>query len=104
LKLFQHKYLKWLRKKKEAGSSSADVLCQGCPREFNDIYEYLASLAYQDKPECTVVIGSLHAVMQRKAISRNKPLDWEPEGENNELAANVPNATMLHDGAAQGSQ
>lgn len=93
-----------MRKKKEWGTSSAETLCSGCPKEYQDIYDYLSTLNYPDKPDYASINCCLEAVVKRKTYLRGRPLDWEPEGDNVDAGAKVPNATMLHDGPFHGSQ
>uniref|UniRef100_A0A915K4D4 non-specific serine/threonine protein kinase n=1 Tax=Romanomermis culicivorax TaxID=13658 RepID=A0A915K4D4_ROMCU len=90
------KYIAWLAQKKAAAIAEADIICAGCPREFQDQYALLKEMDFYAEPLYEKFVESLAAVMTRKCIAEDFPLDWEPNAALARLTTKVPDATMLH--------
>lgn len=88
-------WLAWLGKKKRKCVDDPEIMIQGCPKEYRQIYDSLIVCEYAQKPDYNGYRNTLNQVMTRKGYSDSTPLDWEPAGENAARAANVPNETML---------
>lgn len=88
----------WLSEKKSVCLSSAELICNGCPREYHSIYEDLMKLTYYDAPNYSSYINALQAVMTRKSIPESTPLDWEPEADMYRLIdQKVAEGNLLHE-------
>jgi len=93
----QKKYLAWLSEKKALYLATAELICNGCPREFHQMYDALMKLTYYDAPDYKLFWAAIEAVNTRKNLVDTIPLDWEPEAEMYRLIGQVPEGNVLHE-------
>uniref|UniRef100_A0A915K7W9 Uncharacterized protein n=1 Tax=Romanomermis culicivorax TaxID=13658 RepID=A0A915K7W9_ROMCU len=94
--IWDNAYMRWLGKKKQECIQDMALACQGCPKEFGNIYTTLVKMQFADKPDYDYFIACQKDVMARKNFREESPLDWEPQNELAKMTQVVPNATMMH--------
>jgi hypothetical protein len=67
-------------------SKKKKLVLDRCPTVYNEIYDYIASLTYYDKPDYERLYTMLREAMKRLHL-RDERYDWEP------MTATTPQAT-----------